>query len=81
MKGLQLNIVSPEEELFDGEVDYVTLPGEIGSFTILPRHAPIISALRAGTLSYVTKDGEEHSREINGGFIEMNGNNVSVCIE
>lgn len=68
-------------ELFNGEVNSVTLPGIIGSFTILPQHAPIISSLRSGTLSYVTKEGEEHSQEISGGFIEMNNNNVSVCID
>lgn len=81
MKRLQLNIVSPEKELFDGEVDSVTLPGAIGSFTIMPQHAPIVSSLRAGTLSYVTKDGEEHTQKINGGFVEMNGDNVSVCVD
>lgn len=81
MNGLQLNIVSPEKELFNGDVDSVTLPGIIGSFTILPQHAPIVSSLKSGTLSYLTKDGEEHTQEINGGFIEMNGNNVSVCVD
>lgn len=81
MNGLQLNIVSPEKELFNGEVDSVTLPGSIGSFTILPQHAPIVSSLKAGTLSYLAKDGEEHTQEINGGFIEMNGNNISVCVD
>lgn len=81
MKVLQLTIVSPEKELFNGEVENVTLPGMMGLFTILPQHAPIVSSLRAGTLSYVTKDGEVHTQEINGGFIEMNDNNVSVCVD
>lgn len=81
MKGLQLTVVSPEKELFNGEVINVTLPGKIGVFTILPRHAPIVSSLKAGTLSYVTKDGEEYTQKINGGFIEMNDNNVSVCLD
>lgn len=81
MKSLQLTIVSPEKELFNGEVENVTLPGRIGLFTILPQHAPIVSSLRAGTLSYMTKDGEVHTQEINGGFIEMNDNNVSVCVD
>lgn len=81
MKGLQLIIVSPEKELFNGEVENVTLPGMLGSFTILPQHAPIVSSLKAGTLSYVTMDGEEHTQEINGGFIEMNDNHVSVCVD
>lgn len=77
---LHLEIFSPEKEIFSGEVEHVTLPGTMGSFTILPLHAPIISSLQAGTLSYVTKEGEEHAEEVKGGFVEMNGNRVSVCV-
>ncbi|MCD8182290.1 MAG: ATP synthase F1 subunit epsilon [Bacteroides sp.] len=78
---LHLDIVSPEKEIFSGEVESVTLPGTIGSFTILPQHAPIVSALQAGKLAYVTEDGEEHVQDIQGGFIEMNDNKVSVCVD
>lgn len=81
MKDLHLNIVSPEKEIFDGEVNSVTLPGTMGSFTILPQHAPIVSSLKAGTVSFVTKNGEERSQEIHGGFIEMSNNDVSVCVD
>ena len=63
MKGLHLDIVSPEKEIFTGEVDSVTLPGTLGSFTIL------------------VKDGEERALDIHGGFVEMNSNRVSVCID
>ncbi|MDO4164780.1 MAG: ATP synthase F1 subunit epsilon [Bacteroides sp.] len=81
MKDLHLTIVSPEEELFSGAVESVTLPGMVGSFTILPQHAPIVSSLKAGQLSYVTKDGEEHVQDIHGGFIEMSNNDASVCVD
>lgn len=81
MNGLHLDIVSPEKKIFNGEVDSVTLPGTIGSFTILPEHAPIVSSLQAGMLAYVTKDGEEHTQDIHGGFVEMNDNRVSVCVD
>lgn len=80
MKRLYLNIVSPEKEIFSGEVERVTLPGTMGSFSILPRHAPIVSSLQAGTLVYAT-DGEEHSLDIRSGFVEMNHGKVTVCIE
>ncbi len=80
MKNLQLTIVSPEKKLFEGEVKQVTLPGVMGSFTILPQHAPIVSSLTRGKLSYVTTEGTAQEQEIKGGFIEMNDNNVSVCI-
>lgn len=81
MDGLHLSVISPEKEIFDGEVNSVTLPGALGSFTILPQHAPIVSSLSSGKLLYTTADGEEHMQDIQGGFIEMNSNRVSVCIE
>ena len=80
MKKLQLTIVSPEKKLFQGEVNQVTLPGVMGSFTILPQHAPIVSSLRRGKILYVTADGTSQNLEVMGGFVEMNDNNVSVCI-
>ncbi|HJD93714.1 MAG TPA: ATP synthase F1 subunit epsilon [Bacteroides togonis] len=80
MKKLQLTIVSPEKKLFQGEVNQVTLPGVMGSFTILPQHAPIVSSLTRGKILYVTADGTSQNLEIMGGFVEMNDNNVSVCI-
>ncbi|GAE83418.1 F0F1 ATP synthase subunit epsilon [Bacteroides reticulotermitis] len=80
MKELHLSIVSPEKSIFDGDVKIVTLPGTIGSFSILPGHAPIVSSLVAGTLSYITMDDGEHSLDIQGGFIELSDGIASVCI-
>lgn len=81
MDGLHLDIVSPEKEIFRGEVDSVTLPGDSGAFMILPKHAPIVSSLKAGVVSYTTTDGQEHTLDIRGGFVEMNNNRVSACVE
>ena len=80
MKELHLSIDSPEKEIFDGEVNSVTLPGAMGSFTILPQHAPIVSSLKEGKLSYVTDDNEECTLDIQGGFVEMSDGKVSVCV-
>lgn len=80
MKELQLNIVSPEKEEFNGKVASVTLPGTMGLFSILPNHAPIVSSLKAGQLMYVTLDGTEHTLDIHGGFVEMSNGEASVCI-
>lgn len=76
---LQLNIVSPEKELFNGEVSQVTLPGLLGQFTILPNHAPIVSSLKKGEIIYVAGN-KEYKLEINGGFVELSNGNVSVCV-
>jgi F-type H+-transporting ATPase subunit epsilon len=78
MEKLHLNIVSPEKQLFDGEVSSIKLPGTVGAFTILPEHAPIVSSLTRGTLTYVTD--KENTLEIEGGFIEMSNGVVSVCV-
>ncbi len=50
MKKLHLNIVSPEKELLNGEVESVTLPGTMGSFSILPQHAPIVCMVGNGEI-------------------------------
>lgn len=80
MKDLLLNVVSPEKEIFKGLVTIVTLPGTTGSFSILSNHAPIVSSLKQGQLVYVTMDGESHTLDILGGFVEMSAGEVSVCI-
>lgn len=80
MKGLHLNIVSPEKEIYVGEVSSVTLPGTAGMFSILPQHAPIISSLKEGKVVYVTMDGEEKEVDIHQGFVEMSNGVVSVCV-
>lgn len=80
MKGLHLNIVSPEKEIYNGEVSSVTLSGTAGVFSILPQHAPIISSLKEGKVVYVTVDGDEKELDIQNGFVEMNNGVVSVCV-
>ena len=80
MKELHLSIVSPEKSIFDGDVKIVTLPGTVGSFSILPGHAPIVSSLQAGTLSYTTMEGAERTIDIQGGFVELSDGTVSACI-
>lgn len=80
MKELHLSIVSPEKSIFDGDVKIVTLPGTVGSFSILPGHAPIVSSLQVGTLSYTTMEGEERTIDIQGGFVELSDGTVSACI-
>ena len=78
---LKLKIVSPEKVEFNGEVQSVFVPGTSGDFEILVDHAPIISSLEKGVVDYVKADGEKVSLGISGGFVEVQKNNVSVCIE
>lgn len=77
---LQLRIVSPEKIEFDGTVESVLVPGTMGQFEILNDHAPIISTLQKGTVEYTTSEGKVQL-EIQGGFVEVQKNVVSLCVE
>jgi F-type H+-transporting ATPase subunit epsilon len=77
---LNLRIVSPEQIAYDGEVESVKVPGILGSFEILTNHAPIISALQKGNVEFVNADGR-HQMTINGGFVEVQKNQVRLCVE
>lgn len=77
---LQLKIVSPEKIVYEGEAESVFVPGTLGQFEILTDHAPIISTLEKGELSYKTATGLE-KLEILGGFISVKRNEVKACVE
>ena len=73
---LNLKIVSPERVEFSGEVESVKVPGTMGQFEIFTDHAPLISTLQKGIVEY---NGEQLA--ILGGFVEVQKNEVSLCIE
>ena len=78
---LKLKIVSTERITFEGEVESVLVPGTLGQFEILTNHAPIISSLDKGKVVYSLPGGEKKSLEICGGFVEVQKNVVSLCVE
>ncbi len=73
---LKLKIVSPERIEFTGEVQSVKVPGLMGNFEILTDHAPIISSLQKGVVDF---DGQR--LDVLGGFVAVQKNEVSICIE
>ncbi|MBQ7389153.1 MAG: ATP synthase F1 subunit epsilon [Paludibacteraceae bacterium] len=78
---MRLEILSPEGLVFTGEVLSVSLPGSYSAFTILKNHAPIISSLSKGVVSYVLDGEGEKEILIDGGFVEVDNNVVTICIE
>ena len=78
---LRLKIVSPERIEFEGEVTSVKVPGMAGSFEILTDHAPIISSLETGVAEYTETSGQKCTLNILGGFVEVQKNEVSLCVE
>jgi F-type H+-transporting ATPase subunit epsilon len=77
---LKLEIVTPEKKVLDEMVDSVTVPTASGEAGILPNHAPLISALKPGILSYSTK-GTTERLALAGGFVEVSGNKVAVLTD
>ncbi|MGE0562430.1 MAG: ATP synthase F1 subunit epsilon [Flavobacteriales bacterium] len=77
---MHLEIITPEKNIYSGEVSLVNLPGSDGSFGILENHAPIISTLKAGTIKVVEND-KELFFEVKGGVIEMSNNSIIVLAE
>jgi len=77
---LKLEILSPDEEIFSGEVGSVQLPGTMGSFEVLKNHAPIISSLSKGKINIKEKGKVIKSVSINSGFVEVLNNNVTVVV-
>ncbi len=77
---LRLEIVTPEKRVLDAEVDSVTLPTASGEIGIMPNHAPLISALKPGLLSYSSK-GVTEKLALSGGFVEVNSNKVAVLAD
>ena len=77
---LILSIVTPEKLLVAEEVDQVNAPGTEGDLGILYDHAPILTNLRSGQLSY-EKDGETIALVVSGGYLEVTDNRVTVLAE
>ncbi|MCR9250444.1 MAG: F0F1 ATP synthase subunit epsilon [bacterium] len=84
-----LEIVTPDEKVFEGEVESATFPGSDGSFQVLNDHAPLISTLGRGDLVYKTKitEGKDKDKlkatiiEVDGGVVEVLHNKVVVLAE
>ncbi len=74
-------LVSPEQLLLSRPVDMVVVPGSEGDFGVLPRHAPVISAVRPGVID-VHEDGKVSERIfVGGGFAEVTAERCTVLAE
>jgi len=77
---LQFSLVSPEAELFSGEVDQVDIPGTEGDFGVLPDHTPVMAAIRAGAIT-VYAEGTETQYFVQGGFADVTPAGLTVLAE
>ena len=77
---MDMTITTPEGIIFQGKVEKAKFPGASGSFTVLPRHAALISALVAGKLTY-SQEGVLNEVQVQSGFVEIRNDVLSVCVE
>lgn len=78
---MELTILTPEEAFFKGNISSVKVPGISGGFEILSNHAPIVSALGRGNVSFTKEDGSRVTIQIGGGFVEVLNNKVAVLAQ
>ena len=78
---MTLEILTPERKIFSGEVYGVQLPGIAGSFEVLEKHAPLVSALKAGNLKILKDKTSTINYSIQSGFVEVINNKATVLVE
>lgn len=77
---LHFSLVSPERELFSGEVDQVVVPGSDGQFGALVNHAPLMSVVKSGVIRII-KGNQETKMYVGGGIVDVSGKGVAILAE
>jgi F-type H+-transporting ATPase subunit epsilon len=78
---MTLEILTPDKKIFSGDVYGIQFPGISGMFEVLDKHAPIVSALKAGKLKILKDKNATVQYDIQGGFVEVLNNKASVLVE
>ena len=78
---MNLEILTPDKKIFSGDVYGVQLPGIGGICEVLDKHAPIVSALKAGKLKILKDKNSTTLYTIQGGFVEVINNKATVLVE
>jgi F-type H+-transporting ATPase subunit epsilon len=78
---IHIDIVSAEGQIFSGEASMVFVPGSLGELGIAPRHAPLLTTLRAGEVRVQTEGQEEQSFYVGGGALEVQPHLVTVLAD
>ena len=78
---MELEIITPEKKIYEGDVRLVKVPGTKGSFEILHNHAPLISTLERGTIKIISEDDKDEFFEVTGGIIEVQRNKIIILAD
>ena len=78
---LSIKILSPSGCIYEGKATHVSFPGELGSFSVYPFHAPLVSTLVKGNIVCFLPDEDKQTFSIDSGFVEVAANQIIACIE
>ncbi len=78
MNTIRVDVVSAEEAIFSGEARFVSLPGESGELGIYPRHTPLITRIKPGSVRIEMADGSDEFVFVAGGVLEVQPHCVTV---
>jgi len=78
---VNISVLTPDKEVFSGEIKSVKVPGITGQFEVLKDHAAIVSALGSGPVRILATDGTNIQYTIDKGFIEVLNNEVSLLVQ
>ena len=77
----QLSVLTPELAVFEGQIEYVEVPGIEGYLGVLANHAALVTALASGTLTMRLAGGTTETHQVTGGFFEVSGNRATVLAD
>ena len=75
------DIVSAEEEIFSGLIEFVSVTGSLGDLGIYPGHAPLLTELKPGPVEMRKQGGEQDIFYVSGGFLEVKPNKIIVLAD
>jgi F-type H+-transporting ATPase subunit epsilon len=82
MQTMNVSIISPEEEIYQGSAEMVVIPGEDGDFAAMYEHAPLITYLRPGKLEVIEEEKKEKSAYfVKGGFVKVEENKCLIMVD
>lgn len=77
---MHLEIVTPDQNIFEGEIESAVFPGSDGSFGVQNNHAPMVATLKSGKIE-VTHGGKREDFEVTSGVVEINHNRIIVLAD
>ena len=78
---MNIEIITPDKTIFEGEIISVRVPGKKGSFQVLKDHAPVVSTLEKGTITVIGPGGNETTFDVTGGVVEVRKNRIILLVE